>query len=157
MNVRRAAVWRRWRNTECFTETIKACWEDVSSPTAAWRCCEFCLRVFECDPSSLAFPYKNNELTQPDHTQQYHSVNESRVKGSVLLSWLDWKTLKSMTSAFWVYFYASLRRNVTQEFSCNRTYLVCAKDLAEIHNNQPNKNPEISHLNSNKCFTLNAW
>lgn len=47
-------------------------------------------------------------------------------KGRVLLSWLHSKTLKYMTSAFWVYFYASLRRKCTGESSCSGTYLVCA-------------------------------
>lgn len=32
--------------------------------------------AFESDPSPLAFPYPNNELTQPNHAQQYHSVCE---------------------------------------------------------------------------------
>lgn len=48
------------------------------------------------------------------------------VKGSVLLSWLRSKTLKYMTSALWVYFYASLRRKFTGELSCSGTFLVCA-------------------------------
>lgn len=40
-------------------------------------------RVFECDPSSLAFPSQNNELTQPSHTQQYPSVcTSARRKGT---------------------------------------------------------------------------
>lgn len=35
-----------------------------------------CAYALESDPSPLAFPYQNNELTQPNHTQQYHSVCE---------------------------------------------------------------------------------
>lgn len=72
----------------------------------------------ECDPNPLAFPSQNNELTQPNHTQQYPCLCACKEKkGRVLLSW---KSLKSLMSAFWVYFYASLRgKKITGEFSCS--------------------------------------
>lgn len=37
-------------------------------------CSKCSLYMFECDPNPLAFPSPNNELTQPNHTQQYHSL-----------------------------------------------------------------------------------
>ncbi len=60
-------------------------------------------------------------------------------KGRVLLSWLCSKTLKHMTSAFWIYFYASLRRKFTGELGCSGTYLpVCTN----------NKQPEQNQVNN---------
>lgn len=37
-------------------------------------CSKYCLCVFYRDPNPLAFPSENNELTQLNHTQQYHSL-----------------------------------------------------------------------------------